>query len=154
MADFSKTISNSVRIFGGGPSTRWGSNTDAPYTMVWGAAFWGENNSTPFIFTKIISSSITPLSADVLSVYYYKTITDSIDQSSTVQPYRYLRQSVTSNFSTSGILGHVYKNSNIWRYVFEDNTDDVLRRTFTTWTSASVTNDSFSSLTAPTTIWT
>ena len=41
MATFTVNIANSINIFGGSPTTKWGSAL-AGYTMVWGTNNWGE----------------------------------------------------------------------------------------------------------------
>ena len=57
MANFTQNISNSVRVFGEGPSTKWGQANGYPYTMTWGTAKWGEGESLPIAFKKVISNS-------------------------------------------------------------------------------------------------
>lgn len=51
MVAFTKTISNSVNVFGGSPSSKWGSVT-------WGSFQWGEGtNNTLWDFNKLITNS-------------------------------------------------------------------------------------------------
>ncbi len=58
MADFIKTINNSVNLFGDGPCTKWGQNNGFAYTMVWGTQNWGEGSfSLVFSVEKLIENS-------------------------------------------------------------------------------------------------
>lgn len=57
MADFTITIQNSLRLFGGGPSTKWGGSHPP---MVWGTSKWGEGNPMIWSFIRgAYSNSLT-----------------------------------------------------------------------------------------------
>jgi len=59
VADYTKTISNSLNLFGLNPSSKWG-EANYPYTMVWGTTKWGEGSfAQVFSIEKFIDDSVT-----------------------------------------------------------------------------------------------
>ena len=51
MADFSKTLSNSINLFGASPSSKWGDD--------WGSFLWGEGTELTTLTIKVLDGSIT-----------------------------------------------------------------------------------------------
>lgn len=132
MADFIKTISNSINLFGNGPSTKWGESFGFPDTMVWGTSTWGEGYSLVIDIEKFISNSITPDSAIYLESQ--KLISENIS----------LSFETTSEKISQGE----------WNYVFVSDVTNAEDRDFTTWSQGSGVNTSFTCGTAGSTTWT
>ena len=132
MADFIKTISNSLNLFGNGPSTKWGQSFGYPYTMVWGTSTWGEGYSLVIDIEKIITNSITPDSA-----FYLET-------------NKLISNDLSLSFETSD--ERLYQGD--WSYVFSFYTSDAEDRDFPTWTEGSASSVSFTCGSAGSTTWT
>lgn len=98
MTDFSKTITNSIRAFGIGPTTKW----DSP--MTWGTTKWGEGSVSVQTIKYInvgINNAVTP-NSDVIR-YAQHLITNAIGSTST--PHRYVYKGISnSQDSTSELL--------------------------------------------------
>jgi len=74
MADFTKTISASFNLLGGGEPSLWGE-------MVWGVDDWGEGSKTVALdVSKGITGSVTL--ADSLNFFFIIGITNSVNLSS------------------------------------------------------------------------
>lgn len=130
MADFTKTLTNSIRAFGGSPSTRWGQV--APYTMTWGSTKWGEGTFTViFEFGKTVQNTLSP-STDIIKEVN-KIMTETLSMS----------QDMSSEALTNGI----------WRVVFVSDTTNVEERDVADWTSLSAGSVSFACLPAGSTSW-
>lgn len=131
MADFTKTISNGINVFGGGPSTIWGQAV-YPYTMVWGSSLWGEGFSLIFSVQKVIDNSITPDTEIIKS------------------PSKLISESTTLAFETSSEK----LSQGVWDYIFPDNTSDAENRDFPTWTESSQSTISYVCGSVSDTTWT
>lgn len=131
MADFSIAISNSVNVFGVEISTRWG-QSEFPYTMVWGTSLWGYGYTTVLDVQKLIDNSISP------------------DTTIINETTKLISESITPAFETSS---ETIKNG-IWNYVFTNNTTEAEERDSTSWSSATASSVSYTSLTATSTTWT
>ena len=134
MADWTKNVSNTVDVFGGGPSTKWGQGT-LPYTMVWGTAKWGEGGSTNLIVfepTKLIENS-QAVTASTFSFQVDKLIENS-------------QAVICDMYSEEKLLG-------IWNYVFSSDTTNAENADYPTWTSIT-TSPSFTCLSVGATTWT
>lgn len=133
MADLSQNITNAVNCFGGGPTTKWGSNTGPVYTMTWGTSVWGESNSLPLDFIKVISESVSGDS----TIELYKAFVQNV--TSTVSP--------TSDMVTENLL------DGSWYYVFPGGVTDNEDQSVTTWTNSTDATPSFTCATVPSTTW-
>jgi hypothetical protein len=132
MADFTKTITNSVNLFGGSPSSKWGQSV-LPYTMTWGSTKWGEGTFSLVIdFRKIIENSLTPTTDIIKNVQ--KIISENLD----------LSQDISSEVLNNGA----------WRVVFISDTINIRERDTTTWSSQSANTVSYSCGSAGSTNWT
>lgn len=80
MTDFSKTITNSIRTFGIGPATQWGTG------MTWGSTKWGEG-STP---TTLIKTTV-------------QGVSNTIGSSSEV-PVKYVQKLLANTQGTTSVL--------------------------------------------------
>jgi len=131
MADYTKTITNSVNFFGGGPSTKWG-EADSPYTMTWGVDKWGDGTNTTILnFIKSQSESIT----------FTDVFTKSAD-----------KVVLTSFSAESETVSEGLKNG-IWSIVFVSDTTEAENRDFASWTASSSGSASFTCIAAGSTTW-
>lgn len=132
MADFTKTITNSVNLFGGSPSSKWGQSV-LPYTMTWGSTKWGEGTfSLVFDFRKVVENSLNPTTDIIKNV----------------------QKIITENLNLSQDVSNEILNNGSWRVVFVSDTINVSERDTTTWSSQSVSNQSFTCGSAGSTTWT
>lgn len=131
MADFTKTITNSLNLFGNGPSTKWGQSLGVPYTMAWGTATWGEGFSLPLDIQKLIANSIAP--DTTLITEFQKVIQNII--------------SIESDPTRENL------SQGIWNYIFISNTTDGEDRVSTTWSEGNASAVSFTCMAAGTTNW-
>lgn len=127
MADFTKTISNSVNFFAGEPSSKWGE-------WAWGSFKWGYGtNDLPEAITHLISESISPDSA------VYKQPMHLISES----------LSITGDPSFEGV-----GDGSGYYYGFVSNTDNAENRASVTYTSGTTApGNSYSSQAAGSTSW-
>lgn len=131
MADFIKTITNSLNMFGGSPSSKWGSS-NYPYTMTWGSTKWGEGTfTTVFSIEKLISNSILPNT--LLSFQSEKLITNAI--------------------TVSGDMYSEELSDGLWKYIFNSDTTDGERRSQTNWSDNASNSTIYTTATAASTIW-
>jgi len=132
MATFTKTITNSIQCFGGGPSVKWG-DSNYPYTMVWGVSTWGDGESLPIRIYKLISNSQS-MSFD----YAGCTLTRPLDIGS-----------VEASFSGQSFT----MQNGDWYYVFTSDTTNGSERDFASWTSQSANDFTFTCQSAGSTSW-
>lgn len=121
MADFTKTITNSVNPFGLGPSTKWGQSVFG-YTMTWGTAKWlggltssDSINRVKMDFINVVIPSIAPSSTISNQLSIYRTISFSMSPGS----------DVTQRTLQDGTLS--------WYYVFAGNTTNADSQSIPTW---------------------
>lgn len=132
MADYTKTITNSLNLFGNNPSSKWG-QANFPYTMTWGTTKWGEGTATIiFSVEKLIENSLVP--SNSVSNDFIKVISDSI----------------TPAFETSS----EYLENGVWRIVFISDTTEAENRDFATWVSGTTQAATYTSIAAASTTWT
>lgn len=132
MADFTKTITNGINVFGNNPSTKWG-QANSPYTMTWGVQKWGEGSfSIVFSVEKLITNSLLPDTAMLFEAQKFVT-SDLI-----------LSEDLSSEILTNGN----------WRIVFVSDTINVEDRDTAVWTSSTTSTGTFSCMTAGSTTWT
>ena len=131
MADFTKTITNSINLFGGNPSSKWG-QSNYPYTMTWGVTRWGEGTfSIVFSVEKLIANSLAPDTTIATEV----------------------QKIIQNNLTMSGELSSEVLTNGDWRIVFVSDTINVEERDMATWTSGSAASTSFTCLPAGSTSW-
>lgn len=135
MADFTKNITNTVNVFGNGPSTKWGQAVGFPYTMTWGTSTWGEGESLPIAFVKVISNS-QGLAFD----YAGSTFNKYVDFGSTPV--------LCDPFSET-----LRDGTGTWKYVFTSDTTEAEGRDFTTWSEVTATDATFTCQAAAGTVW-
>lgn len=129
MADLTKTVSNSLNLFGGSPSTKWGS--DQP--MTWGTSKWGEGSSPMIrLYFKTITNS-QPLS-DAFSKGAAKVV---------------LQDLVFTEDLSSESLG----SGNGYSYVFPKPSTNAEDRSTPTYTDVSAGSTTYTSLTVASTTW-
>jgi hypothetical protein len=107
MSDFTKTISNSMNLFGGSPSSLWSS-------WNWNAFKWGEGTSDlPVDVVHLISESLTPDSAITsLEITFMLSNSLSIDSSNASEyltdgsGYNYVFPSNVTNHENQAIASY------------------------------------------------
>jgi len=134
MPDVTKTISVRLNLFGMGPSSKWGEAV-SPYTMTWGTTLWGEGESIPYQFIKVITGN------DIVAT-------------STIELTKNIYVTVSDDLTILGETSAEYLMNGIWDYVFVPNTSNADDRVTTTWTNASQGSTSYVCQTAGSTIWT
>ncbi len=131
MADFLKTISNSIQCFGVGPSSKWGVmswNSDGSYK-------WGEG--TVDLQTDVGKSLSGSLSiSDTLSLVVDFSVS--------------LSESVASTFEATE---EFLSDDAGYNYVFTRPTTDAESQVFTSYTTNPDPSTSYSSSTVTTTVW-
>lgn len=130
MADFSITITNSVRVFGIEESTKWGQTAG---TMTWGTSLWGQGFTVICQPVILITNSITP-TWEYAGNYFSKLFNAG---------------SVSPTFEMSS---EVLKNG-VWSYVFASDTTEAEGRDFPTWSSGSASSVSFTCAAGGSTTW-
>ena len=112
MADFTQTVTNTLRVFAGGPTSKWNE-------QVWNAFVWGEG--TVGMLTqagKVVANTLTltgVISNFGVIKFIANGLTLTMDRDQT-------------NLSTG----------NGWNYVFPSNVTDIDDRTVTNWTEVTV----------------
>lgn len=131
MADFNITISNHVNTFGPESANTWGGDWGA----VWGQFLWGYGNVGLVTYTgKLLTDSVTPSDALTVSVYFYRSISNSV--------------------TPGGDMGsEELSDGSGYRYVFPSNTNEAENRAIPTWTSGSAGSQSFTCQAAGSTTW-
>lgn len=111
MANFTKTISNSLRAQGPGVASLWG-------TMVWGTDLWGNTNDTKVRVDKYISDIVA---------------TNNII-------YSTMSRKVSNTLSCSGSMNLVsLSDGSGYTYVLQGGVTDPDNRLFPSYTSGSIT---------------
>jgi hypothetical protein len=114
VATYTVNISNSVRVFGEGPSTKWG-QASFPATMVWGVSSWGEGRPMLISFSKVIAESV------------------ALDWVKTNSTYQRIS---AGTFVVQSDMGSETLMNGIWSYVFTSDTTDGEDRAIASWTTA------------------
>jgi hypothetical protein len=133
MADFIKTLTNSLRVFGVGYSTKWG-NTVPYQTMVWGTSKWGEGtNPQAFQVSKVIQET--------------QVVTWDKSSAQVTRNFSLGTFSPTFDISAGQLL------SGQWAVVFPSNTINLEERDDATWTESSRPDVTFTCLSVASTTW-
>lgn len=134
MADFTKTITNGLRVFGAEFSTKWGQSVGTPYTMVWGTTNWGEGSYTLVInVQKLIENSVAP------TFDYARSESTKL---------------INNTMSVDADMGTETLSQGDWNYVFPSDITDIEDRSRATWTEGSGSTTSYTTATAGSTTWT
>jgi hypothetical protein len=132
MAALTKTISVGLRVFGGGPSTKWGQVFGTAYTMTWGVSRWGEGSiNVVFNAGKMLSVQVTPDSA--INKSAFKVLSVSV--------------SPLSDNARETL------ESGPWKYVFVSDTTNAEDRDPSVWASSAGSVTSYACLAAGNTSW-
>lgn len=131
MPTFTKTITNSVNLFGLNPSNKWGQAV-LPYTMTWGTTKWGEG-TYPQIFSiiKYASNSVSPSTVIVKSA----------------------KKVIENSFSVLSDPSSEQLSVGVWNVVFASDTTDAENRDFPTWAQSASVSVSFTCAAAGSTTW-
>lgn len=131
MADFIKTITNSVNLFGNNPSSKWG-NSISPYTFTWGVTKWGEGTfSIVFSIEKLISNALVPDTIIIKSSEKF----------------------ITNGLTIAEDLYSEKLSDGTWDYVFVSDTSEAENRSTSTWSDVAQTTASYTCSTAGSTTW-
>lgn len=127
MADFTITVTDSIRFFGGEPPNLWG-------TLVWGTDGWAYGQPEVQQVNHLVDMGDVILSEDV-----------------TYSPSKALAgESITL---TGALTLLTLRDAAGYYHVFLGNVTDSEERASTTWSSASDPSSSWSQVTQPTTTW-
>ena len=130
MADFTKTISNIINVFGGSPPTYWGDT--GPNTMVWGETNWGEGTySMAFKIGKCINNT----------------------QAMTTTIGKQAKKGIVNTIPISDeTIDRTLQDPEGYNYVFPGNVTDAENEVFTSYTIVTAT-DGWTEVTQTTTSW-
>ena len=152
MADYTKTISNGINLFGLGPSTKWGGSNGFGYTMTWGTSLWGENG---FVIVhgveKLIANAPTFDTIVIKDVIHYDDIGSMTLATAIIND-------VIANFDigtmiVSADLSSETLSQGDWSYVFPPSVTNLENRVFSSFTCATVATTSYTCLSVATTTW-
>ena len=116
MADFTKTISNSINCFSLEPATKWGEAN-------WGTGFWGYGSNTiPLDVVKYINNSFT--TDDTLVKGYEKVMSEALTldedlieqtlQDGNGYYYVFPRPAIDADDRNNGVFTEVDSDSTTW----------------------------------------
>ena len=126
MADYTQTLSETIGLFGPGPSTLWG-------TAIWGADKWGEGT-----FDMVQSVGKVLAESQALS--------DSLINS--------VGKVLSESQSSSDDIDHLYLTLGLYYHEFISKASDGDDQTTTTYTKTTNPSSSYSQTSNPTTVWT
>jgi hypothetical protein len=128
MADYSQTVVEGLRVFGGAPTNQWEAYN-------WNAFTWGEGNNA-FIANPLvlISDSQSLAQTDEVQAAFFAAVAEAI---------------TTGMVPTSEVL----TDGSGYSYVFPNNTTDGEERDPVSWASGAAGSTSWSSGTAGSTDW-
>lgn len=129
MADFTITVSNSIRTFGIAPTSKWNA-------WNWNAFVWGEGGTVDLRtdVVKLISNAVTPTSSDVTQFSIFMTIINSL--------------SALSGPSLERLM-----DSAGFSYLFVSDTTNAENRSEATWTEDTQSTSTWTSGTAGSDNW-
>lgn len=125
MTAFSQTITNSLLLLGGQPTSKWG-------TMVWGEDKWADTEDLITETTKVITNTATFADTYVFSFTIVNTNTLDLSSETTSQQL----------LDGSG-----------YNYVFRGGVTDAENRPTNTYTAATDASTSFTAASAASTTW-
>lgn len=131
MADFTITITNSIKTFGPAPSTKWGLSG----AMQWGVSRWGEGTlDLVSSFIKIIGNSIGSDSSIGNAAGYNRTFSHTL--------------SLTEDLTFEGLT-----DSSGYSRLFSGSATNAEDRIISTYSTAAAGSSTYSSLSAGSTVW-
>ena len=147
MADFTQTITNTVRCFGQGPSSKWNEYN-------WNAFKWGEGTTdiktdVRHLISESISSSDGFAQKQIFHLLDMQTVT--LDGMEVYRSYAFqVSESVgvVGDMSSEGLT-----DGSGYRYVFPDRTTEGESRSFASWTQMAGASTTWATATAATNTW-
>lgn len=103
MADLTKTISNSLRLFTSDSTNKWGS-------FLWGTGLWGASGDVVVRVDKIISNQISLSDSYQISANFFVTLTNSISLQSAIETLTEIAYGVLITNSIS-VLGDMSRET-------------------------------------------
>jgi len=151
MADFTITITNGVRLFGQGPSTKWGDVNGVFYTMVWGTSVWSEGGFTlVHDIQKLIANSVTQDTIIINDVIHYLEIgTLTIDSTIINDANKF----ISNDLTMSEDLSSEKLSQNVWEYVFPPGVTENENRIITSFSCGSAQTTSYTCQAIASTTW-
>lgn len=126
MANYSKTVSNSLRLFGVAPSSKWGAYN-------WNAFIWGEGTTDlTTIIEKWLSNAVTPSSTVSISLFFAQTISNTLSVTSDMGS-----ETLTDGAGYNYVIGNASELEDRSLPNWTDQTRDT--ETYTTVSNASTT---------------
>lgn len=131
MADYNKTITNHINVFGPESTNTWGGSWGA----TWGSFLWGYGNvGLVTLVQKLISEAVVTTDLLTISAYFY--------------------QSISNGFAVAGDMGsETLTDGSGYSYVFPSDTTEGEDRDFPNWTSGTTSSQSFTCQAAGSTTW-
>lgn len=127
MADFTKTVSNTINVFGGSPTSNWG-------VMIWGTDKWGEGSvDLPVAVEKLIENTQS------FSDDYSNEVEHSVDMGSVT---------VSSETVSEGL-----QDGSGYSYVFPGPTTENENKNISNWSSATADTETWTSGSVGSTTW-
>lgn len=146
MANFTKTINESLRVFGLGPASLWG-------TMIWGTDNWGYGTFDTYqqvhkVFSESPIFSESLAHREVVTFLSTETITPDVD---------FLKSTVRVLGSDTIVLDEevtdLYLTIGIYYYNFISNTNDADDRPLVSYSESTNPSTSYSQTSNPSSTW-
>lgn len=145
MTAYSKTIVNTVGVWGLAPPSQWGA-------FNWGAFKWGEGtNDFAVSVQKLVSNSLSPPSAVAKSTV--KALTGGLTTDSTVAKGFSIQLAANTIGVSIDMSDERLQDSEGYYHVFPDRTTSGEARAFTSWTDAADVSVSWATSTVTSTTW-
>lgn len=147
MANFTQTITNTVRCFGQGPSSKWSD-------YAWNAFKWGEG--TTDIKTDVrhllTAQTVTPSDGYAQKKVYHRLTAQTISPDTTL--YRAWSYRIHESVIVVGDMGSEgLRDGAGYFYVFPDRVTEGEDRSFATWSEASASATTWTAAAAASTTW-
>lgn len=146
MTDYSKTIVNTVGVWGLAPPDLWGAHN-------WGAFLWGEGtNDFAVAIQKLVGTSLTPGMALIKDVATTLDVGGITTDSAVSKGFSIQLAANTLGVSID-MSDERLQDSEGYYHVFPDRTTSGEARAFTTWTDIADVSVSWTSSTVTSTTW-
>lgn len=142
MANWTKNISNTIGLLGLEVSSKWGS-------MVWGTDPWGDGNSIIFDISKVVSNNLSSDSSQTKEMIHLVENSAPIDSTIAKDSYLHLYNTMI----VSGDMNSEKLSQGSWDYVFPPNTTEGENRNPASWTSSTISSQTFTCFSASSTSW-
>lgn len=146
MTAFSKTVTNSLRTFGGGPSSLW-------HSYNWNAFKWGEGTATvPHQVRHLITTSFSPLSS-MLGFRVVHLLTNQAFAPLSSVNFRFARVVVNALSTDSGVPDQFVQDPNGYFKVFPEGVTNAHLQSVPSWAENDPASQPWASAATGTTVW-